>query len=131
MCRIEDCDPWEFFHNEVRKAAKEHACVECGRTISKGETYTYSVGKMDDRMSSYKQCEHCLAAAQWLQVACGGWLFEGVLEELREHWDEEPELRSPVLMNLIRGINRKWEGGSAPVPDVEKVKASVPVAARS
>jgi hypothetical protein len=131
MCRVEDCDPWDFFHTESRKAGKPHVCCECGRSILRGEQHQYSVGKMDSRISNYRQCTHCLAAAHWLQITCGGWLFEGVLEELREHWDEEPELRSHVLMRLIRGMKRKWEQGTAPVPNKDEIAASIPAMAHA
>lgn len=131
MCRIEGCDPWNFFHDEIRKAAKPHRCCECGRTIAKGEQYTHSVGKMDDRMSTYRQCQHCVVAAHWLQVTCSGWLFEGILEELVEHWEEEPDLRSWTLGRLIVGMRRQWRDGAAPVPDKAVIEASIPALAHA
>ena len=129
MCRVDDCDPWEFFHAEPRKAAKDHRCTECCRVVAKGETYDYAVGKIDSYFCTYRTCEHCAAAAQWLQTACGGWLYLGVLEELVEHWDEGPYLQSWQLGRLIVGMRRRWAGMS--VPDRAAVRASVPEAARA
>lgn len=132
MCRIDGADDWDFYAGEVkRKARKEHKCGECRRTIARGESYTYAYGVMDKRSQTYHTCAHCKAAAEWLQVACGGWLFEGILEELQEHWDEEYELRSWTLARLIVGMRRKWKDGAMPVPELEAVRASVPEQARS
>jgi hypothetical protein len=129
MCRIEDAEPWSWYNQEQRRAAKEHTCTECRRIITKGETYDYAVGKYDSYISTFKTCQHCTAARAWLTAACGGWLYAGVLEELQEHWDEEPELRSTMLQRLIAGMQERWEGRV--VPDVELVRASVPVMARA
>jgi len=37
MCRIDDGDPASFSREEMRRAAKPHACDECSREIPKGE----------------------------------------------------------------------------------------------
>lgn len=47
------------FSSVTRKAAKEHRCCECGKTIEKGEQYQYSSGIWDNRPYSYKQCLNC------------------------------------------------------------------------
>lgn len=129
MCRIEEADPWEFFTEAPRKARTTHICTECRRLIVKGEIYDRAVGKMDGYLGTYKTCQHCAAASQWLQTACGGFLYCGVLEELEEHWEEEVELRSWTLGRLIIGMRRRWQG--LDVPDRARVAASVPAEARS
>lgn len=123
MCRVDEADPWKVFHSERRTARKEHVCDECRRTIAPGETYQYARGMLYDgwnRWDQYKMCAHCLWAAQWLTEQCGGYLFNGVQEELEEHWHEEPLLRSPSLGRRIIGMRRKWRnpktGDLVPVP---------------
>lgn len=112
MCRVEDCDPWAVYRETTRTARKPHLCFECGRIIAKGERYRYATGKHPDNprggWDEFKLCVHCNAAAQWLIVMCNGYLFGGIGEELREHWDEEWRLRSVGLARLIIGIDNRW-----------------------
>lgn len=131
MCRIEDAEPWDFFSRSSRRARKQWTCGECGRTIPVGETYDYAAGKYDGHFATCQTCQHCAAAQRWLSVACGGWVYGDVLEELVEHWEEEPGLRSWTLGRLIIGMRRKWRDGAVPVPDVTRIRASVPESARS
>ncbi len=132
MCRVDDAESWEFFSGDSsRRARKQWTCGECRRTIAVGETYHYAAGKYDGDFATYQTCQHCWAAALWLSVACGGWLYDAVYDELVEHWEGSPELRSWTLGRLIIGIRRKWRDGAMPIPDVNRVRASVPKAARS
>lgn len=105
MCTT-DFDPWTVYRSETRRARKQHACTECGRKIESGETYRYIVGMIDGDWSDYKQCEHCQAAATWLQVVCNGYLLDGILEELREHWGDG--YRNRWLGRAIIGMRRRW-----------------------
>jgi hypothetical protein len=123
MCRVQYCDPWEVYSSKIRKARKEHECYECSRTICPGETYRYAAGLTEGRWDVFKLCAHCEAAGQWLQVVCHGYLYGGIGEELREHWEEEPLFRSVGLARLIIGRERAWqrtkwaaEGGLMEVP---------------
>lgn len=111
MCRIQDCDPWKVYRAGTRVARKEHTCFECGRKITKGESYHYATGLHPDAAGwdVFKLCPHCDAASQWLVVVCNGFLYGGIREELREHWEEEWELRSIGLGRLIHGIERRWQ----------------------
>jgi hypothetical protein len=99
--------------------------------IAKGETHTHIVGKWEGDFGTYRVCAHCRAAGEWLNVACGGWMFGGIGEELGDHWDEEIQLRSVMLARLILGHRRRWRDGLDPVPDREQVRASVPAMATS
>lgn len=132
MCRIDDYDEGpEFFQETEPRARKEHRCGDCGRTIKSGEKYLRSVGKWGYEINSHVTCAHCKAASRWLQTACGGYLFGGIGEELREHWHEEPGLRSVMLARLVIGHRDHWHDGRDRVPDPDQVSASVPIAARS
>lgn len=109
MCRIQDCDPWEFFFAGTRTARKAHQCYECSRTICPGERYHCARGKSDGTFDQFKLCAHCDAASGWLSVVCHGYLYGGIGEELREHWEENPDFRSIGLGRLIHGIERRWQ----------------------
>jgi len=113
MCWVADCDPWKVYREHTRTARKSHTCEECGRTIAIGERYHWATGLHPDwpKWQTFHMCAHCYAAAQWLTVMCSGWCYGGVAEELREHWDEEWQLRSPGLGRLIIGIGNKWQHG--------------------
>lgn len=120
MCRVEGCDPWEFFHERHHTARKDHTCCECRRRIRRGERYRCSVGKGDGQFDSFRTCAHCEAAARWLVQVCNGYLFCGVLEELEEHFFEEgAPIRSVKLGLLIAQMRRQWRstrGRLASVP---------------
>lgn len=88
-------------------AAIPHRCGDCGRTIDPGERYQRATGLYDGRWWTSKQCAQCSAAARWLTLVCGGWLWEGVAEDLGEHW-AEVDPRSVALGRLVIGIGRQW-----------------------
>lgn len=109
MCRIDYADDegrW-MVAPTVRKAAKEHKCGDCGRLIVKGEHYTYAKW-LDGVFHAIHMCQQCIAAGGWLKVVCKGHLYPGVVEELREHWDEEWKLRSLGLGRLVKYGERGW-----------------------
>jgi hypothetical protein len=109
MCQIEGAEPWNAFWDNHRTARKEHICTECGRTIGKGERYYNARGFIDRRFDQYYTCRHCDAASQWLVKVCRGYLFSGVLEELVEHFEEEPYPISTIgLGRLIVRMRAKW-----------------------
>src|SRR3990167_7116206 len=83
------------------KARKDHHCGECHRTISKGETYEHGRFVDDYGFPVVRTCAHCVAVRSWLVVQCGGWLYEGVLEDLAEHWQENWECRGRYLALAI------------------------------
>lgn len=129
MCMIDDAEGWKCSSTSAPVARKQHRCGECGRIIEPGETYHRLKGLdyESEGWTDAKTCAHCNAVASWLQVQCGGWLINGVLEDLEEHWREEDLLRGQYLGRAILNMRRRWRdraGELVPIPD--KFKALVP-----
>lgn len=122
MCMTGDDDYWEFYNEFNPKAKVEHTCVECGRTIAKGERYWTQGGKNDGSFVWYKTCAHCTAASRWLDVACEGWIFGRREEDLSDHVvGYEKELRTRPLTRLYRWMRSDWRdraGELRPLGDV-------------
>lgn len=119
MCMIECAERYDVFRKEQRRARVAHLCYDCGRTISAGESYQYSTGLYDGHWDTIHTCAHCVWAAEWLVEQCGGYLFGGIREDLEEHWNEEPLLRSQALGRRIILMRRHWRdklGNLIPVP---------------
>ena len=74
----------EFFHDEIRKAAKVHVCCECNKPILKGQRYEYASGKCEGDLWSAKTCLICAEIAD--AFSCDGRLYGGNL------WDAMSEL---------------------------------------
>jgi hypothetical protein len=129
VCRIQDCDPWELFRSTHHVARKEHQCMDCSRTIAKGERYHYATGLGDGRWDVMKLCQHCEAAAEWLVEVCNGYLYGAIGEELEEHWDEDLMFRSKALGMAVLGHKRRWRtfrrDGLMPVPHEVKLAAQL------
>lgn len=121
MCRIDQCDPWDVYRAEHRRAAKAHRCGDCAMTIERGERYHHGTGLSDGYWTSYRQCARCEAAGLWLVKVCGGWCWDGVGEELIEHWDEEWQLRSHSFGRLVLAARRQWQGQDGAVLTPEQV----------
>ena len=118
MCMIYGAEETpEFFVKQTPTARKAHRCGECGRTIRPGEIYERVRGKWNGDVGTEKTCAHCVAARAWLEKHCVGYLFQGVQEDLWEHW--RSEYRQDRLGRLVVGMRRKWErfgGGLMAVP---------------
>ena len=100
-------------------ARKAHKCNECGRAIRPGERYERAGGVWDGRFASFKTCEHCVVAREWLQYYCDGFLYTEVAEELVEHYQEASASVFSDLGRVAAGIGRGWtrrDGSLMPVP---------------
>lgn len=116
MCRVDGAEQFEVWQQSTPTARKEHTCCECGRPIHVGETYHRGRGMYESKWFAVAWCRHCDAASAWLRRECGGYLTEGLLEELVEHWEEDTAFRSVWLARAIAGMRQKWHGGRMPVP---------------
>ena len=119
MCMVEwdDGGRWETVDPpKMRTARKAYVCGECGRNIPVGEQYEHAKHRDDYGLSTQRTCAHCAAVRSWLVVQCGGWLYGGVYEDLRQHWDEEWLLRSMYLGRAIVGMRCRWWRNAARMP---------------
>jgi hypothetical protein len=77
---------WEFITITHPKAAKEHRCQECGTTIERGERHSYTAGKVEGALMSYRLCEPChrLAQAYCREINDDGWSMGDLRSDLRD-----------------------------------------------
>lgn len=107
MCSVDYDDPPDFWAERCLRAAKQHQCGECARTIEPGETYWRAASKYNDRIGTYKTCVHCRVGHDWMQENCGGWQYYALADEMDEHINEYPMLAYGLLRIQI-GLRRKW-----------------------
>ncbi|HET7110198.1 MAG TPA: hypothetical protein VFI41_04960 [Gemmatimonadales bacterium] len=93
-------------YKTISKSRKAHHCGECRRVIERGESYEDFWGVYDGSWYNAKTCSHCVAAREWLQKECRGWLWEMVCDDLKEHFEEMPDLH---LGRLIVSVRRGWK----------------------
>lgn len=110
MCMIDDSEgAVHIFGDQQRTARKSHVCQECWRTIAKNERYFFATGVGEDGFFSSKTCQHCKIAQEWLTRECGGFLFQGVEDDIFEHI-AEAGYRTPLsLAKIAVGMRRKWQ----------------------
>lgn len=128
MCMYDDGGGWKVYNEATRRAAKEHECSECHRTIAKGETYHYVSGLGYDYDAWYtnRMCAHCREMVRWLLKECGGFMFEMTWEDLRNHIDgDESEMRSAPLVRILRWGLADWRNPAGELRDVADVAAVV------
>lgn len=119
MCMIDDADGrWDTLRLGMVIARKDYQCAECRRPIVRGERHESGVFKGDYGLDAFRTCAHCVWARGWLLVQCNGFCYSGVLEDLREHWEENWELRSRDLLHRINGMRHRWtrRGQLVPIP---------------
>lgn len=108
-------------HDRHQKARKEHKCSECNRTIGMGETYNVQRTVFDGQADSYKTCEHCQVMKSWLQKECGGYLYQGVYEDIDQH---RLEGYGFGVVRLASGMRARWkrkDGRLFPIPKLPKI----------
>lgn len=106
-----------------RKARVVHKCEDCGSPIDPGEVYWYGKWLYDGRISTFKTCARCVVSARWLNVVCGGhlWGYDSISQDLREHWDNEPEYMTLGLGRLIAARENRWRRKDGALWPVETI----------
>lgn len=119
MCMIEYADEsFRVYKHALRHAHREHLCSECGRTIQRREVYEYASGlHPDGGWMHFRTCENCISVRRWLVAECGGFLHEGVLEDLAEHLDEVDAGRRGLLELAVAYMRRQWRSSDGRLMD--------------
>jgi len=121
MCAIDDGEHYDVYCAQTRKAAKAHKCNECYRQIAKGESYRHTHGLYDGYWMQNRVCSHCQVATTWLSDNCGGYMDQGVCEDIEQHVDE---YRRMDLARLAVGMRSKWKRirreGLMPIPKLPR-----------
>lgn len=80
----------------------------------------------EGQASTIKTCRHCQVCRSWLVQECGGWVYEGVYEDICEHaW----EGYGVGVKMLSVGMGRSWQkknGDLWRVPSVPKPPKPTP-----
>lgn len=121
MCMIDYAERCTVLSDTEPTARKAHRCDECHRIIEPGEKYKNESLLMDGQASTHKTCRHCLRVREWLCDECGGWVYGGVEEDIREHsW----EGYGVAVKMMAAGMERKWkrrDGRMWRLPSLPKV----------
>lgn len=117
MCMYDDAETVEPIEDgHYVTARKDHKCHECKRTIKAGEKY-HTEAHFYEGFVRHKTCAHCMVARGWLSDECGGWVFGGVYEDMREHCNYG---QYPIgVYRLAVGMRRRWarpDGSLRPLP---------------
>jgi hypothetical protein len=122
MCMIDDCDERSTVLGESHPVArKKHKCGECRRVIEPGERYLAESLLFEGEVSTHKTCAHCEVARDWLARECGGWIYSGVAEDIREHVTSG--YYGMAVARMAVGMSWKWRGKNGelfPVPSLPK-----------
>lgn len=121
MCMADSGEGPDFFSDSEQKARKQLKCLECRRVIEIGETYRRYFGIHEGEAFTGKICQHCEVPAQWLSINCGGYMFEAILEDFREH---ASEYRRMDIARIAVMARNKWRsprrGVLLPVPTLPR-----------
>lgn len=119
MCMIDDCDERvTMVSSGDVTARREHKCDECYRVIRHGERYRRDAFVSEGEFHHHKTCGHCMVARQWLSDECGGWMYGGVEEDVRDHCTGYGEYPFGVH-RLAVGMRNRWtrrNGALMPIP---------------
>jgi len=106
-------DSPSVYRSKIQRTRKERKCGECNRKIAIGEPYQNVFMVYDGAPRTFVMCQHCLVAATWLVENCGGYLLEGVWEDVHSHVSElhRPQYRAVYrgLRRLEVGRERQWQ----------------------
>jgi len=76
-----ESDECQFENVTTRRARKDHICIECGETISKGQHYEIYTTKFDGEVKSVKTCAICKEIRSALY--CDGFFFGQMWDDIR------------------------------------------------
>lgn len=108
MCMIDCTDEFvEVIRAEHRKARTIHKCSECRRDIQPGEQYLSEFYTFEGEGRPHKTCLHCEVVREWLLRECGGFVYEAIAEDIREHAEED--LYGVDVKMMAVGITRRWQ----------------------
>jgi hypothetical protein len=110
MCMTDEIDDFVTMIAEGHfvKARKPHKCMECGRPIAAGESYHTESFRFDGEFMTHKTCAHCMVPRGWLQKECGGFVYNMIKEDLREHVTESDYYGWP-LARLYVSMRNDWK----------------------
>lgn len=84
----------------------KHQCCECRSIIYPGDRYRNHFGVWEGRAETFKACNHCMIAQDWLKNECGTYMLGGLSEEIEEH---AIEYRKIFLYKWLIGIRGQWK----------------------
>ena len=102
-CQIDgydDYDTNECYFENIRTAAKEHQCCECGEFIKKGEKYELVNIKKWGRWYTEKTCIPCCEIRKCFFCS---WMFGEMFEDLNNN-----EIRLQEIENLSMAARQKF-----------------------
>ena len=88
-CYCDVDEYWKVYNKTNPIARKQHKCNECGAPIMPGQRYEYVFGLLSDGGHSYKTCQHCTDARDYLKahVPCFCWYHGNLAEDIRNTLD--------------------------------------------
>lgn len=108
-CYCDYDETWKLYEKSNPVARKQHKCNECKAPILPGERYEYVFALSSDGVSTYKTCQHCTGARDYLQahVPCFCWYHTNLIEDIRNTVDayahEAPGLAFAIGRFLVKG----------------------------
>ena len=120
MCMVDDGEPWDVYNASTPRARKPAKCTECSREIAIGERYHRVDGCVHGQgWDTFRMCEHCRAAAEWLVRVCDGYPLGMVRDDLDNH---AAEYDDAWLTEQVGAMRRKWQrfdgNGMMPLPEL-------------
>jgi hypothetical protein len=85
-CLVFDCaavDYSQINRTTMRKARKQHCCVECGDPVLPGEQYEENTQIVDEQWQVYRTCLLCCRIRN--DLSCGCFVFGDLREAI---WDQ-------------------------------------------
>lgn len=122
MCMADDIDSCDVYNAKIYRARKQYKCSECRRAIEIAENYKRIFLVYDGDAVTTFACEHCIVAQDWLLRECHGFLTQGVLQDIEEHFEAAgmgEKLPGFWLGRIVLGMRKRWKTNSGkmlPIP---------------